>query len=134
MRTIFFITTVVICILAITIFIPAVNAQNSNIIKPGPVINSADNTQTPSLCDPLSGVCGGPGTTPQTLIGKIINAVLGVVGSIALIMFIYGGFVWMTAAGNQERVGKGKEILVWSSPPTPWSNSCLPDLEFSGNK
>jgi hypothetical protein len=52
---------------------------------------------------------------PQVLIGKIIKAVLGVVGSIALVMFIYGGFMWMTAAGNQERVTKGKEILIWAT-------------------
>ncbi len=63
-----------------------------------------------TLPDPLGG-----GTTPQTLIGKIINAVLGVVGSIALLMFIYGGFVWMTAAGNEQSVTKGKNILIWAT-------------------
>jgi len=72
-----------------------------------------------------SGKTGGGGTvkldnplgtdSPQELIGKIINAVLGVVGSIALLMFIYGGLVWMTAAGNAERVQKGKDILIWAA-------------------
>ncbi len=52
---------------------------------------------------------------PQTLIGKIINAVLGIVGSIALVMVIYGGFIWMTAAGNQEKVTKGRDVLVWAA-------------------
>ena len=49
------------------------------------------------------------------LIGQIINAVLGIVGSLALVMFIYGGFVWMLAAGNNEKVQKGKDILVWAT-------------------
>jgi len=58
----------------------------------------------------------GPGSdTPTELIGTIINAVLGIVGSLALAMFIYGGLIWMTAAGNQERVTKGKNILIWAT-------------------
>jgi hypothetical protein len=56
----------------------------------------------------------GEGTTPQKLIGRIIEAALGIVGSIALVMFIYGGFTWMLAAGNAEAVSKGKNILIWS--------------------
>jgi hypothetical protein len=29
-------------------------------------------------------------------------------------MIIYGGFVWMTAAGNTEKVTQGKNILIWA--------------------
>jgi hypothetical protein len=61
------------------------------------------------LPDPLNGA------TPEILIGKIINAVLGIVGSLALVMFVYGGFMWMLSAGNKERVQKGKEILTWAT-------------------
>ena len=53
--------------------------------------------------------------SPATLMGRVINAVLGIVGSIALVMFIYGGFSWMTAAGNQESVTKGRNILIWAT-------------------
>jgi len=53
--------------------------------------------------------------TPQELIGKIINAVMGIVGSLALAMFIYGGFTWMIAAGNDQNVKKGKDILTWAT-------------------
>jgi len=56
-----------------------------------------------------------PGLTPQTLIGKIINAIIGIVGSLALVMFIYGGFIWMTAAGSAEKVEKGKNVLLWAT-------------------
>ncbi len=72
---------------------------------------------------PDSGVTGefpnplGEGVTesPELLIKRIINGILGVVGSLALLMFIYGGLVWMTAAGNNERVEKGKNILIWAT-------------------
>ncbi len=30
-------------------------------------------------------------------------------------MFIYGGLVWMTAAGFNEKVQKGKDILIWAT-------------------
>lgn len=49
------------------------------------------------------------------IIGRIIKAILSIVGSIALIMFIYGGIIWMTASGNDERVKKGGQILTWAA-------------------
>jgi hypothetical protein len=52
---------------------------------------------------------------PNVLIGRVINAILGVVGSLALLMFILGGLTWMLAAGSPERVQKGKNILVWAT-------------------
>jgi len=54
-------------------------------------------------------------TNINVLIGRVINAVLGIVGSLALVMFIYGGLTWMTAAGNKEKIQKGKDILIWAT-------------------
>jgi hypothetical protein len=62
-----------------------------------------------SLSNPLSI------NTPQLLIGKVVDSILGVVGSLALLMFVYGGIVWMTSSGNQEKVKKGRDIIVWSA-------------------
>ena len=50
-----------------------------------------------------------------TLIGNIIQASMGIVGSLALVMFIYGGFTWMMAAGNSEKVTKGKNVMIWAA-------------------
>jgi len=56
------------------------------------------------------------GTTDvPVLIGRIIKSVLGIVGSIALLMFMYGGFMWLMSAGSPERVKKGQQALVWAS-------------------
>lgn len=52
--------------------------------------------------------------SPEALIAKIITVLLEVVGSLALIMFIYGGFTWILSGGNEENVKKGKETLKWS--------------------
>lgn len=64
---------------------------------------------TPSLSNPLKV------ETPQQLIGQIINAVLGVVGSLALLMFVFGGLTWMTSGGSAEKIKKGRDILVWAA-------------------
>ncbi len=73
---------------------------------------STNNTSVVSLNNPLAaaGV-----TTPQQLIGKVISAILGVIGSVALLMFVYGGFVWMTAAGNEKKVSQGRDVLMWAA-------------------
>lgn len=79
---------------------------------PGSIGNSQSSNPPPvKLDNPL-----GPGVTDvPTLIGRIIKAVLGIVGSLALVMFIYGGFTWMLAAGSSEKVKKGRDIIVWAA-------------------
>ncbi|USN53416.1 MAG: hypothetical protein H6760_04655 [Candidatus Nomurabacteria bacterium] len=42
---------------------------------------------------------------------RLILAGLGVFG---MVMFIWGGFLMLTSAGNADRIQKGKETLVWS--------------------
>ncbi|HNV12969.1 MAG TPA: pilin [bacterium] len=72
-----------------------------------------DNVSQPTtvkLSNPL-----GAGATAQSVIGNVIDKVLGVVGALALIMFIYGGITWMTAMGNEQQISKGKDILMWSA-------------------
>lgn len=48
------------------------------------------------------------------LIGKIIRAFLGIVGTISLIMFIYAGFLLITAAGKSSQIQKGQQTMVWA--------------------
>lgn len=79
-----------------------------------PVGGGSDQANAPvTLTNPLA--TGTVNPTPQALIGRVINATMGLVGSLALAMFIYGGFVWMLAAGNEQRVQKGKDILTWAT-------------------
>lgn len=71
--------------------------------------HATSKTPFPTLENPLSS-----SATPQKMIGKIINIIMGLVGSLALIMFIFGGISWMTAGGNEEKVKKSIGIIVWS--------------------
>jgi hypothetical protein len=73
-----------------------------------------DTTTTPDVVR-LDNPLGTEVNDVPTLIGKVISGVLSVVGSLALVMFIYGGFTWMLAAGNTEKVKKGRDILIWAA-------------------
>lgn len=54
------------------------------------------------------------GKTIPELIGFVIQAFLGISGSLALAMIVYGGFLWLTSAGKPERITKGQQTLLWS--------------------
>lgn len=71
-------------------------------------------TATPKLTNPLEKLITKPGDIP-TAIGTLINGLFGIVGALALVMFIYGGLMMMLSGGNQEKVKKGQNILVWAT-------------------
>ena len=48
-------------------------------------------------------------------VGVIIQKGLGVIGSITLLVFVYGGFLWLTSAGSADRVQKGKSVMLWAA-------------------
>ena len=47
----------------------------------------------------------------KTTVMNIITYVLGLLGLIAVIMILYGGFTWMTAGGNEDKVDTAKQII-----------------------
>lgn len=44
-------------------------------------------------------------------VSEIIRVLLGFLGIIFLALIVYAGFMWMTSAGNEERVAKSKRIM-----------------------
>jgi hypothetical protein len=69
-----------------------------------------EKVQAVALPNPL----GSVNTVPE-LINRAIIAILGIVGALALLMFVWGGLLWMTSGGNSDQVKKGRETLVWAS-------------------
>lgn len=53
-------------------------------------------------------------TNPRDTAINVIRWILGILGLIAVSVVLYGGFTWMTAAGNEEKVGQAKKILTYS--------------------
>ncbi len=47
----------------------------------------------------------------QESVAGIINIALGLLGLIAVVLIVIGGFIWMTAAGNEEKIATAKKLL-----------------------
>lgn len=45
---------------------------------------------------------------------SVSNFILGIVGALTLVMFIFGGFTWVLSGGSSEQIKKGKDIILAS--------------------
>lgn len=45
-------------------------------------------------------------------VAAIVYTVLSLVGIVFLLLMMYGGYLWMTAQGNDQQVEKAKRIIV----------------------
>lgn len=48
----------------------------------------------------------------QETIGNLIRVALGFLGVVAVCIVLFGGFKWMTAGGNDEKVSEAKRLLI----------------------
>lgn len=69
------------------------------------------------LINPLGGSKENPKgqTDMRVLMGNIIQGAMGIVGSLVLAVFVYGGFLWLTSAGKAEQVKKGTDTMMWAA-------------------
>lgn len=44
--------------------------------------------------------------------GKVIYALMSLLGIIFIFLIIYGGYMWMTARGNDQQLEKAKNIIT----------------------
>jgi len=58
---------------------------------------------------PVTGV-----VTAEQLIQRIIRWVIGLTGSIALVILIYAGFRYLTAGADEEKAKNAKKMLWWA--------------------
>jgi hypothetical protein len=50
-------------------------------------------------------------TTIGEIVGMVIRTILSLLGVIFISYTVYAGFLWMTAAGNDEKIDQAKKIL-----------------------
>lgn len=48
----------------------------------------------------------------KATIGSLINVALQFLGVVTVVIILYGGFKWMTAGGNDEKVGEAKRLII----------------------
>lgn len=46
------------------------------------------------------------------VIGRLVNVFLGFLGIVLLFLFLYAGFLWMTAGGDEKRVKDAKQYII----------------------
>jgi len=46
------------------------------------------------------------------IIGSVIGVVLGLLGVVFMILLLYGGYSWMTAYGNEQKLTKAKDTII----------------------
>ncbi|MBU4455324.1 pilin [Patescibacteria group bacterium] len=92
-----------------------------NLIAFAMVMAIAFTIATPVLAvvDPWGGTKGdveaeiGLGTEdPRIIAGAVINVMLGFLGIIAVVLILFAGFKWMTAAGSEDKVAEAKKLLA----------------------
>lgn len=57
-------------------------------------------------------VTGSEAATVDSITGLVISIILGLVGVVFLGFIIYGGFTWMTADGNQDKVKAATKTIM----------------------
>ena len=70
-------------------------------------VGSGD-TATAQLENPIQA-----STVPEIVV-NVIQVLLTLLGSAALLVFIYGGIMMITSAGNEERLKKARSTLIWA--------------------
>ena len=50
--------------------------------------------------------------TLSQMIASVIKIVLSLLGIIFIILIIYAGMLWLTSAGNEDRISKAKSIMI----------------------
>ncbi len=83
--------------------------------------------ETPSLTGdqptsvPLINPLGGSESDPEgntdiaVIFGNILKKVLGLLGSITLVVFVAGSFQWLTSGGQSDKIQKGGKTMLYAA-------------------
>jgi heme/copper-type cytochrome/quinol oxidase subunit 2 len=73
----------------------------------------AQQLETEDILDSSFGETAGLGQADlKESIAGLIRVVLGFLGVVAVVIVLMGGFKWMTAGGNDEKVEEAKRLLL----------------------
>jgi hypothetical protein len=78
------------------------------------VISNVHAAEPEKLFNPLEATVD-PNAPVQSLAAIFINALFGIAGSIALAMYVWGGVLWLTSAGEAKKVDQGKGVIQWTT-------------------
>lgn len=113
MSKIFLISFLLIILLAPLGFVLAISeASDCQQYCSDPYIDGSGSYYEPAgvtcICSPISV------TTTEALIENITNWIYWTAIAVAPILILFGAFMFLTAAGDPNRVTKGKKIMLWT--------------------
>lgn len=87
----------------------------SFLVYPGSIFAQSDlvnemNKQTSAFAGQQGANLGTP-KDPRLIAAQVINMLLGLLGTLTVAYFVYGGYLIMLAQGNEDQVAKGKETI-----------------------
>ena len=68
-------------------------------------------TQTPNIGKDQFDAIGLGNRDPRKIAASVIKVILGFLGVIAVCLILFGGFKWMTAAGDDGKVDEAKDLI-----------------------
>jgi hypothetical protein len=84
----------------LSLLLSSVLAQTTKITLPNPL----NSQQTSGILDP---------SKPGILWITIGRAVLMLVAIAAVVMILYGGFTWLTARGEKDKITTARDTILW---------------------
>ena len=49
------------------------------------------------------------------LVRNVVGTAIGILGALALLVFVYGGFLWLTSGGEPAKIQSGKDAMKWAA-------------------
>jgi hypothetical protein len=49
---------------------------------------------------------------PRAIVASVIRVILGFLGIVAVVIILLGGFKWMTAGGNEDKVSEARKLII----------------------
>ncbi|MBI2985015.1 MAG: hypothetical protein HYY50_05335 [Candidatus Kerfeldbacteria bacterium] len=76
-----------------------------------PIASHAQGAATTFSIESVGELIGLGEADLREVVINVIRFVLGFMTLVAVVFIIYGGFVWLTAGGNEDRIEKAKKII-----------------------
>lgn len=94
----------VIMMLLVPAFVIAVPAHATGLT--GNDLMGGDN-----IADNVQATTGLGDRDPREIAAAVIRVMLGFLGIIAVVIILFAGFLWMTAAGNEDKISQAKGMM-----------------------
>lgn len=99
-------------LIALTIVAPSVLEARQLVSDENEISNQVLAVNLFGLDRVVSGTVLESKKSPAQIVGNILQKILGWTGVLVFVMILYGGFLWGTSSGNEEKYTKAKGLIV----------------------